>query len=558
MFVAVLFRVHRSLAFAFVMLSCAIANAQPQPGARSDVPFDPIDRSGWPVGLSLDDLRELPECGIEGLSHVPGAAVTCRPPVIAGPVQWALGLDWTSGGTFGDVPTIGAAHALGVELDFGVLRTLQLGVRYELMGIGLPSTPAFEASTGLSNQFFGLAKKRFFTDEVRRNAWTLGIGGGYAIRRDDLGGSAPMLRGSIAREVGMSLGDQSALTYAFEIAYEQSLGPTRIAAVLASLRLGFEVGIREPEGLGRPAPKEWRHTTSFETYAGPYLGFGMSLGLRATSSLSLETTAGFLFGFSSADHKEHGLDGAAWSLQTGPRLLLPWPADYVPLYLQLQGGAAWIAHDPRGELRAIATGELGFHAFAGCGGAVDLGFWLRADIEQRELTAGGFVLRAMIGSGTGAAGGHREDHCGGREVPHLAMPYVPPPPTTTTTTTTSQTYTVDLNPPNITVPNVDVHVGGTVEVPKPQPIVLDVELGAVFFGMQVRIDPRLLPFDRLRGAGWISIELTGPADALVKFQSELSATLSRGKIRVDGWSNVVTSDSVVRARFTIWPPGSRP
>jgi len=210
--------------------------------------------------------------------------------------------------------TIGAAQALGVELDFAVLRSVQLGFRYELMGIGLPSTRMFEASTSPSNQVLALAKWRLFTDEVRRNAWTIGVGGGYAIRGDELGGSAPLIRGSLAREVGMDLGAHNAMTYAIEIAYEQSLGQARMGAVLASLRLGFELEIRAPEDLGRPAPKPWRHTTSLETYAGPWLGFGMGLGLPASSRLSLETTAAFLFGFTS-DTKVHGLDGASWSLQ---------------------------------------------------------------------------------------------------------------------------------------------------------------------------------------------------------------------------------------------------
>jgi len=80
MVVAVLLRVHRWFAFAIVTLFPAIAAAQPTTG------FDPIDATGWPIGLSFDDLRELPECGPQGLSHVPGAPVTCRPPVKAGAV----------------------------------------------------------------------------------------------------------------------------------------------------------------------------------------------------------------------------------------------------------------------------------------------------------------------------------------------------------------------------------------------------------------------------------------------------------------------------------------
>ncbi|MDB4959926.1 MAG: hypothetical protein JWO36_7495 [Myxococcales bacterium] len=485
----------------------------------------------------------------------PGAAVTCRPPIIVGSPHWALGVDWTTGATFGDLATENGAEGLGVELTFPLLRSFELGARYELLDVGLSSAPRVPGSNDLSNQFFALAKVRLFDDEIRRHEWTIGAGAGYALRGDLLGGSAPIVRGSIARALGMYVGQSNAVTAAVELSYEQSLGPQKLSAVLASLRFGFEINIRKPRGLGERAPTPWLHTTSFEVFAGPNLGGGLSLGLRASPSLSLETSGAFLFGYSGG--AEHGIDGAAWSLQTGPRVLLPWPAEYAPLYAQLQGGAAWVADDPHGELHAIATAELGLQGFVGCG-AVDLGGWLRANVDHGvDVIAGGAVLRTVFGSGVGAVGGHRIGGCNGRE-PHLAT--APPIVTTPEPGVPSTSYTVDLNPPNIGVPNVniDVNAGGTVSIPKPQPVVVEVDLGAVFFGMQVRIDPRVLPFDRLRGAGWITVELSGPADGLAQFQGQLSATLSRSSIRVDGWTSIVTDGSVVHARFTIWPPGTRP
>ena len=87
---------------------------------------------------------------------------------------------------------------------------------------------------------------------------------------------------------------------------------------------------------------------------------------------------------------------------------------------------------------------------------------------------------------------------------------------------------------------------------------IEVELGAAFYGVQVRVDPRVLPLDRLRGAGWVEVELSGPGDALARFQGELSAALGRGGVRVDGWATASTDASVVHAKFTIWPPGTRP
>jgi hypothetical protein len=101
--------------------------------------------------------------------------------------------------------------------------------------------------------------------------------------------------------------------------------------------------------------------------------------------------------------------------------------------------------------------------------------------------------------------------------------------------------------------NVSVDVHATVE-----PVVIDVDLGAAFYGVQVHVDPRLLPFDRLRGAGFVQVELSGAAGAIGAFQGELSAALGRGGVRVDAWASAPTGESVVRARFTIWPPGTRP
>lgn len=498
-----------------VMLAPAVAAAQG---------FDPIGPDGWPRGLTLPDLRTLPECGEGGLSHVPGAPVTCRPPVIAGPVQWSAGIDWTTGATFGGVATTGAAHALGVEADFAVTRAIELGGRYELMGIAIPGM-----DSALSNQFLGELKLRLFSDEVERRAWTLGAGGGYALRGDALGGSAPLVRLSIAREIGVYLDDANAMSAAIEVAYEQSLGPAQLSAVLASLRLGFETQIRAPEDLGRPAPASWRHTTSFDVLAGPFLGLGMSVGLRASHALSLQTSAAYLFDFT-RDGSEHGFEGAAWSAATGPRLSVS------PVYVQVQGGAAWIAHDPRGELRPLGQVEIGLHGDIGCSSGIELGAWLRGYGSPVEVAAGGLMLRIAVGSGRG------DGDCT-RSSPHLAMPaptvVTPPPPPA------GETYTVNLVPP--TLP--DVHV----ELPAPEPVVIEIDLGAEVLGMQVRIDPRLVPLDRLRGAGWIGVELSGPDGALPAYRAELAATLSRGGVRVDSWTATPSTSSVVHAKLTVRP-----
>jgi hypothetical protein len=551
MLVADVGRVRSSHAIAVAVLGCArLAAAQPATTPTKDTTaFDPIGADGWPLGLSLEDLRGLPACGPAGLPHTPGAVATCRPAVVPGPVQWSLGVDWTSGGTFGDVATTGGAHGLGVDLDFALSRGISIGARYELLGVGLPTAPGDDEASGISNQLFAVVKRRLWTDEVSRNAWTLGVGGGYALRGDRLGGSAPVVRASLTREVGTYIDDSSALDMQFELAYERSLGDASLEAVLASLRLGFETQIKEPTNVGEPATPSFRHTTSFFVIAGPWLGLGLGLGLPITEHLSLESDADFLFGYTRADDQEHGLDGASWTVEAGPRVTTPWPS-FAPLYLQVQGGASWFSRDPVGELRPVVTGELGLRALV-CGGGIDLGAWVRADAgDGLDVIAGGAVLRFALGSE-----GERGHGSCVRSTPTLAVPYVPPPePVATTPTDTITISTGDVHVPDVHVPDASV----TVTAPAPGPVTIEVELGAAIYGVQVHVDPRVLPLDRLRGAGWIEVELSGPDQALAQFQAELGATLGRNSIRVDGWARAATDSSVVRARFTIWPPGTRP
>jgi len=103
--------------------------------------------------------------------------------------------------------------------------------------------------------------------------------------------------------------------------------------------------------------------------------------------------------------------------------------------------------------------------------------------------------------------------------------------------------------------NVNVNVNPNVHV---EPVVVEVPLGAKVFGISIRIDPRFLPLDRLRGACFVEVELSGPADQLSSFQAQLSATIGNSGARVDAWSNVATDASIVTARFKIFPPGSHP
>ncbi|MCB9563119.1 MAG: hypothetical protein H6708_22185 [Kofleriaceae bacterium] len=66
-----------------------------------------------------------------------------------------------------------------------------------------------------------------------------------------------------------------------------------------------------------------------------------------------------------------------------------------------------------------------------------------------------------------------------------------------------------------------------------------------------------MPLDRLRSGGLVEVELSGPEDALARYEASLRGLLDREGVRVDAWSRLAGGGAVVRARFTIYPPGSR-
>lgn len=523
------------LVFACLLLSASVANA--------DDRWTPLDDDGWPRGVSLEDMRALRPCHYREQLPGPGEPIPCRPAVIAEQPQWALGLDWTTGiAASRHVGVTGGAQAMGVQLDFGLGRRLQLGARYELMGLGTPAT-AMDPTTsvGASHRLFGQLRWRMFTDEADRDAFVITAGGGVALQEASLGDRvSPTARVAIAREVGMYLDDENAMTGALELAYEQALDDTELAALLFSVRGGFEVNIAEPRNLGtEDDPETPRHWSDGEFWAGPSLGLALSHGYALGQHLALVGTGSYLFGRTDGA-KQHGLDeGAQWAAQVGARALFDWT------YALAQVGPAWIA-EPEGRRVALAgDAELGVQLGLGCSAALDLGLRLRGEIEDGyDVTTGMLVLR--LGFGGGLTPSHVQ-RCFGDDGVMVTMPTPPPDPPVVVATTDPTT--------TVTTTTTTTEVTGEVEVeveppPPPEPIVIEVELGAVIAGglVQIDVDPRLLPLDRLT-AGLVQVELSGPRSVLLEYERKLRAQL--GGVEIESWTNVVTTGSVVRAKFTI-------
>ncbi len=487
-----------------------------EPRGRVSYAWGPLDAEGWPRGFAQEDLRGLPECGPEGLPRVYGAPITCRPHLTRFAPAWSIGFDLTTGATWGDVATAGGAHGWGIDTHFALSRNFQLGARYEMLGVSVARMPGEGEHAEMAQHALVSAKLRLWTDEAARNALTLGGGAGIAIHSDALGGVAPMWRASLAREVGLFFKRHASLL-AFELAYERTLDERPMHAVLASFRGGAEVNVIAPRNIDERATPTTR-TTSFHMLLSAWWGFGIGTGLPIAGPLSWETTGDFLTNVTSDHPIFRGYHGAQWSARTGLRV------DAGIFYLLGQAGLSWYAHDPKGELDRVAHGEAGFNI----GRILRIGGWLRWNLDD-TFDSAGLVFTFVTGGGRWGA-----------RVPRLELehPWVG---------IAGGGGRVDAN--------VGVDVGVEVQV---EPVVIEVPLGASVFGVGVSIDPRILPIDKLQRAGFVQVELSGPSGALSDFRAQLSGTLDARGVHVDGWSTVETGAGVVRAKFTIWPPGTRP
>lgn len=502
----------------------AIAVVLFAPVARAE--FDPVGADGWPKGVSVASLRTLPRC--EGpLRGEPGAAITCRPAIARGGAPIAYSTDWTTGLSLGD-GTSGGSHAWGHELLAAMTRSWQLGGRYELMGTGLAGDRM--ATTTIGHNLFAIARYRWFADEVTRSAWTLGAGAGWAAR--DTGGE-PVARLAIGHDFGAWVTPRSALTSGLELAYERSLGDSPQQHVVGSLKLGFELGIREPRNLGGAPPRANPPSlrVGFLGMPAVSLGFDASLGFRR-ERLGWETALGFLFGMSD-DRKLTGLEGGQWSVLSGPRI--HW---WHVAYAQAQLGAAWVAGDEGGKVQALWHGELGITL-----GCVETGVWVRQDFAGERLT-GGLLFRVGRAHGSSLCGG-------GRSEPRFAVEQVPAPPVAPPPPSEPEPRQVATPEPPVVVEPV-VIVKPSVVVVRVEPTIIELDVALVWVGRTavLQLDPRSLPIARLQ-TGRVAIELVGPPRLIASAEAQLRPLLGVAGIRVEAWARVATRAGGLRVRFTI-------
>lgn len=372
----------------FVLLGATgVVHASPPPPPEGQGPELP--RGAWP-GVGLEELRGLRECTLDDPPMRVGSEITCRPPVIGSPAHLSFELGWATGFAL-DHGDVRGLHGLTFEGSYWATRALGLGVHGAFAGEAAPGQRA-----GLVGEALGTLRLRLFTDEVDRDAVSLTLGAGYALREDRLGASGGIARAALTRDIGYMVGESSALTWAWEVAVEQSLVDAQLRTVTAGVRAGWELGIREPGNVGeRDRDPPLRHALGGEFRASSQLGVGASLDLPFVGSSLWRTTVFWTTGHD--DRGEHGLL-ATWAAVTGPRILFL-PTGVISPYVDVQGGPAALGRDPTAKPGLLAEAEGGIDIHLGCQTRIDFGGRIQAEVDGGfDIRAGFFVLRVSHGT----------------------------------------------------------------------------------------------------------------------------------------------------------------
>ena len=382
----------RTLAVLAVLVTTVAHASPPVPPPEGQGPELP--RGAWP-GVGLEELRGLRECTLDDPPMRIGSVVTCRPPVLPSPAHLSFEVGWATGFLL-DHHDVRGLHGLTFDASYWATRSLGLGVRAMFAGMGTVA-PAGEAEhAGRTGELLVTARWRMFTDEIDRDAFSVTLGGGYALREARLGDSGAIARAAITRDVGYMLGETSGMTWAWELALEQSLDDQQLRTVTAGVRTGFELGIREPGNVDEPdRDPPFRHAIGGEVRGSAQVGVGASLDLPLFGTSLWRTTVFWTTGHD--DRGEHGLL-ATWAAVTGPRIVFLGKGP-ISLYVDLQGGPAALGRDPSAKLAVLAEAEAGLDIHLGCQTRLDLGGRIQAEVDSGvDLRTGFFILRVSHGT----------------------------------------------------------------------------------------------------------------------------------------------------------------
>lgn len=375
------------LVLSILLATAATASAQdatPYLDAPSGTELPP---GSWP-GVSLEELRGLPECTLDDPPARENHEITCRPPVLPSRAHVSFGIGWSTGLALGD--TTRGTHRLELDGTYWITRALGLGGRYALAGAGSAMPTA-----ALSHELVGGAELRLFTDEADRDAVTLSVGAGRAY--GDAMNDRTFLRAAVARDTGYITREKTAVTWRWELAYAQGLGDPAARTITAGIRAGMELGIRAPKNLReRDQDPPIRSALAGEFRGSPTLGLGASLDFALARPLLWRTTA-FWHADTDSEHNIHGLD-ATWGAVTGPRMIFL-PRSIVAPYLDIQAGPAALPDRGGARLGALAEAEAGLTIHMFCQTRVDLGGRIQTEVTDGiDVRTGFFMLRVAHGT----------------------------------------------------------------------------------------------------------------------------------------------------------------
>lgn len=551
--------------------------ADPALLVRSSVPF-------VPPPPTPGEVRSLPPCPAGAEMPAPGEPYTCRPSFETEDLHMGLSFDLGAAYVHGPKPLLGNGIGIGVGLDFSVARELMLGFRYQYLVAG---DAGFDGDDddhfddvddpNLGVHLFGAGLRlRLFNDEAGREGWIFEGEGGLALTQDP-GLLGPYARVGVGRSIGAFFSPNTGGNFALVLSYAQGFGELAdLRAVMLAARLYPEWGIPEPRNMHtRPEEASFLYTFGVRLMlfggswgawegGGVAPGFGLSFGLPLTMGLEPRASVDLMYlGNNDADMPflMTGLAGMRFRL-----------TDLLPMYVDVMGGYTLVAStEPRPFDRgAVFDTGLGVYA-AGCDGALHVGLHYRAglspdneDMHMIYVAMGGDYGSRDEGEGVTAFGDSTAG-CGGWSPGSVDLPPPPPQPATPPPVRTEGGGRLDLDAqmPGVQIPGVQipgVQIPGVEVEVRVEPIRVEISLGLSFGGfLRAQISPSVLPLAQLREAGFVTVEIIGPPDALLRAQADLRAALGPDGARISGFALVPAPDRVdLRAVFTIWPAGTRP
>lgn len=464
--------------------------------------------------------------------------LTDRPPAPGGP-ELSLSAGVGTGLIRSDSFTTGSLLQVEAQADLFVTRAFGFGARYRFLNA---QTAGDRETLALHPVSAGL-RIRLFDNESARRAWTFEPEGGYAFTTGGRADGGPFVGLSIARSVGGFVSASTSANVAVVLSAMQGLG------ALSDVRV-FSLGLRLSPAFNAFAPRDLatasRSASFHYTWGVKWFMLGASFGARDAFTLSPGFALVFGLPVTRWFEPVAQVDLAYWLRTASPDEPAPLVYSFLggvrlrmnglaPLYASVLGG--WQIATSRSP-QTVGDGaivDVGFGLnLLPCGGALQIGVHYRRGFshEAEDFNALFLVMGGTFGSRVGSVG----------EAPLGNDPPARCGSSPTTPSLDARRY------------DASAQVAAT-------PVEVSVVIGAALLGglVQFHLDPTVLPMERLVRAGYVTVRVEGPPEALPQASAELRAALDARGVTVQHAGTVAISGArEVRAVFTLWPPGARP